>query len=161
MVSTSETSEFAVRTLPAGAVAYQTFSGTIPSIEPVISSVRSWVVTMGYKPEGPVAVEIHGKPWEDPTSEFDFEVQLPVGSNAKADPSDRVQIKTFEPTRAVVMTMYGASDIANLSDPLGRMIDWMREHNHQPTREVVRWVEVTDPTKVSIEEQTTELQYLI
>ena len=66
------------RQLPAGPIAYQQFHGTIPSIESVTASVRSWVVTMGFRPTGPMAVEIQGAPAADLSEEYDVEVQLPV-----------------------------------------------------------------------------------
>ncbi len=152
--------EFEVRKLDAGQVAYQQFHGTIASIESVTSSVRSWVVTMGYKPEGPMAVEINGTPSPGDTSEYDIEVQLPVGSNAKAHPSDKVQIKPFEATDAVVMTLRGPWDLTNIGEPVSQMQEWMREKNLQASS-VVRWVEITDPTKVALDEQLTEVQYLV
>jgi effector-binding domain-containing protein len=77
------------RRLPAGTVAYRQYHGTIPSIESVTSAVRSWVVTMGYKPQGPTAVEIAGTPSGDLGEEYAIEVQLPVGEHAKADPPTR------------------------------------------------------------------------
>lgn len=154
------TSDFEIRNLEAGQVAFQQFRGTLPSIESVTSSVRSWVVTMGFRPEGPMAVEIHGVPTGATGEEFEMEVQLPVSGSAKAHPSDRVQIKPFEATRAVVMTVRGPCELAGLSEPLGRMQEWMKGQNLQPGP-VVRWVEITDPAKVALDEQMTEIQYLL
>ena len=152
--------EIELRQLDAGQVAYQQFHGTIASIESVTSSVRSWVVTMGYKPEGPIAIEINGTPSPGDTAEYDIEVQLPVGANAKAHPSDKVQIKPFEAAQAVVMTLRGPYDITSIAEPLSQMQQWIREKNLS-TNDVVRWVEITDPTKVSLDEQTTEIQFLV
>lgn len=152
--------EIEMRQLEAGQVAYQQFHGTLASIESVTSNVRSWVVTMGYKPEGPMAVEINGTPAAGDTSEYDIEVQLPVGANAKAHPSDKVQIKPFAGTQAVVMTLRGPYDLTNIGEPLGQMQSWINEKGLPPSP-VVRWVEVTDPTKVSPDEQVTEIQYLV
>lgn len=151
-----------VRDLPGQTIAYQCFQGTLPSIESATSSVRSWVVTMGYKPQGPVAVEIEGRPWEDPGADYSVEVQLPVEERAKAHPTDHVQIKRFEPTRAVVMTLHGPCELAHLGEPLQHLAAWMREHNYED-RDAgkVRWVEITDPTKVATEDQVTEIQELI
>lgn len=160
MVAGQDQQEIEVRRLPAGQVAYQTFRGTIASIESITSSVRSWVVTMGYKPEGPMAIEITGSPTDDKAAEYDVEVQLPVGANAKADPSDRVQIKPFAESEAVVMTLRGPYDLTNIAEPLGQMRQWVQQKGLQ-TSDVVRWVEVTDPTKVALEEQTTEVQFLV
>jgi DNA gyrase inhibitor GyrI len=157
MVATSATE---IRRLPSHTLAYQTHRGTIASIESVTSSVRSWVVTMGYRVEGPMAVEIAGEPTDDATQEYDMEIQLPVESRAKAHPSDHVQIKPFDETEAVVMTLNGPWELTHLSEPLSQMKQWMQDHNVQP-RPVVRWVEVTDPTKVTTQEQVTELQYLV
>ena len=156
----SQGQEIEVRRLPAGQVAYQSFHGTIPSIESVTSSVRSWVVTMGYKPEGPMTVEIQGTPSADATAEYDIEVQLPVGANAKAHPSDKVQIKPFVETDAVVMTLRGPNDLTSVAGPIEAMRSWIQEKNLQ-TIDRVRWVEVTDPAKVSPEDQITEVQFLV
>ncbi len=155
-----QSQQIELRQLPAGQVAYQQFHGTIASIESVTSSVRSWVVTMGYKPEGPMAVEINGTPSPGDTSEYDIEVQLPVGPNAKAHPSDKVQIKPFAATEAVVMTLRGPCELTHLDEPLAQIKQWMQEKN-LPQGEVVRWVEITDPAKVALDEQVTELQYLL
>jgi len=161
MVAANQPAEIERRSLEAGAVAYQQFHGTIASIESVTSSVRSWVVTMGYKPEGPTAVEINGEPnADDATAQYDIEVQLPVGPNAKAHPSDHVQIKPFAATDAIVMTLRGPSELTSIGGPLEQMKSWMQERNVAPGP-VVRWVEVTDPAKVSPDEQITEVQYLI
>src|SRR3712207_5761109 len=54
-----------LRQQEGGTVAYQQFRGTIAAIESATSGVRSWVVTMGFKPEGPMAVEITGDPTGD------------------------------------------------------------------------------------------------
>ncbi len=150
----------AVRQLPAGTVAYRQFHGTIPSIESVTSSVRSWVVTMGFTPQGPMAVEITGTPSAALSEEYDIEVQLPVGENAKADPSDMVQVKAFTATEAVVLTLRGPYELTHIAEPLARMREWSAAQQLQPSA-VVRWVEITDPTKVSPEEQTTEVQFLL
>jgi hypothetical protein len=107
-----------------------------------------------------MAVEVTGEPSEDLTQEYDIEVQLPVSDNAKSHPSDKVQIKRFEPADAVVMTLYGPNELTKLAEPLARMKEWMQGQNLQPGP-VVRWVEVTDPAKVSLEEQVTEIQYLL
>lgn len=155
------TSDIERRHLDGGTVAYQQFRGTVASIESVTSGVRSWVVTMGFKPEGPLAVEISGVPTIDGTQEYDIEVQLPVGSNAKAHPSDKVQIKPFEPVDAVVMTLHGPAELTGMAEPVARLQAWMSEQNVTPTSSVVRWVEVTDPAKVSLDEQVTEIQYLL
>ncbi len=160
MVSSQDQQQIEVRRLPAGQVAYQTFHGTIPSIESVTSSVRSWVVTMGYKPEGPMAIEIMGSPTEDKTSEYDIEVQIPVGASAKADPSDRVQIKPFAEAEAAVMTLRGPHELTGIAVPLAQMREMIQQKGLQ-TGEAVRWVEVTDPTKVGLDEQKTELQILV
>jgi effector-binding domain-containing protein len=157
MVSTSD---IQVRHLPGGNVAYQTFRGTIPSIEAVISSVRSWAVTMGFKPAGPVAVEVTGVPTDDLTQEYDMEVQLPLGPEAKSHPSDRVQIKPFAETDAVVMTLHGPHELTRLAEPLGELQEWMQGQNLQPGP-VVRWVEITDPAKSGQDEHITEVQYLV
>lgn len=154
------TTAIEVRHLEGATIAYQAFHGTIPSIESVTSGVRSWVVTMGYTPQGPVAVEITGEPSEDLAQEYDIEVQLPVSDNARSHPSDKVQVKRFEPTDAVVMTLRGPHELTKLAEPLARMKEWMRDQNIEPGP-VVRWVEVTDPAKVSPEEQITEVQYLV
>lgn len=161
MVSANQSTEIERRSLPAGAVAYQQFHGTIASIESATSSVRSWVVTMGYKPEGPTAVEINGVPTaDDATAQYDIEVQLPVGPNAKAAPSDQVQIKPFAATDAIVMTLRGPCELTSITGPLEQMQSWMQERNVTPGP-VVRWVEITDPAKVSPDEQVTEVQYLV
>jgi DNA gyrase inhibitor GyrI len=157
---TSQGQEIEVRRLPAGQVAYQTFRGTVPSIESVTSSVRSWVVTMGFQPQGPMAVEILGTPTDEPGTEFDIEVQLPVGENAKAHPSDKVQIKPFMETDAVVMTLRGPYELTGITAPLEEMRRWVQEKGMPPS-DVVRWVEVTDPAKVSPQDQITEVQYLV
>jgi DNA gyrase inhibitor GyrI len=156
----SQGQEIEVRRLPGGQIAYQTFHGTIPSIESATSSVRSWAVTMGYAPQGPMAVEVHGTPTSDLTAEYDVEVQLPVGDNAKAHPSDKVQIKPFEETDAVVMTLRGPAELTHLAEPLEGMRRWMQE-NGIASNEVVRWVEITDPAKVSPQDQITEVQSLV
>jgi len=152
--------EIEIRHLDGGNIAYQRFHGTIPSIETATSSVRSWVVTMGYKPEGPMAVEVSGEPSTDLSQEYDIEVQLPVGANAKADPSDHVQIKPFEATDAVVMTLRGPYELTGIGAPLAQMREWMSGRSLQ-TGDVVRWVEITDPAKVSPGEQLTEVQCLV
>lgn len=152
--------EIEVREMPAHTVAYSTLHGTIASMETAVSSVRSWAVTMGYTPQGPIAVEFSEAPGGNPAQEYDIEIQLPVPANAKAHPSDYAQIKQFEPTRAVVMTLRGPTDITNLAEPLEQMRGWMRDKDIRPGA-AVRWVEVTDPTKVSVDQQVTELQYLI
>jgi effector-binding domain-containing protein len=157
---TSQEQQIEVRRLPAGKIAYQPFHGTIASIESVTSSVRSWVVTMGFTAEGPLAVEIHGTPSEDREQEYEIEVQLPVSGNASAHPSDKVQIKPFEETDAVVMTLHGPYELTNIREPLSHMREWI-ESNQFRTADIVRWVEVTDPTKVSLEEQITEVQFLV
>ena len=149
-----------LRHLDAGQVAYERFHGTLASIESVTSQVRSWVVTMGYRPMGPMAVEIHGDPSADIKQEYDIEVQLPVGPNAKADPSYRVQIKPFEATDAAVLTVRGPIELTNLGEPLARLKEWMESQNLQPGP-AVRWVEITDPAKVALDEQVTEIQYLV
>lgn len=156
----SQDQQIEVRRLPAGQIAYQTFHGTIPSIESATSTVRSWVVTMGFQPQGPMAVEIPGTPTADLTAEYDIEVQLPVGENAKAHPSDKVQVKPFAETDAVVMTLRGPHELTNLAQPLEEMRRWMQENGFAPG-EVVRWVEVTDPAKVTPQEQVTEVQFLV
>ncbi len=148
------------RQLPAGSVAYQQFRGTIPSIESVTASVRSWVVTMGFTPTGPMAVEIRGVPSADVTEEYDVEVQLPVEERARADPSDKVQIKPFAATDAVVLTLQGPHELARIGEPLQELRQWAAAQGLQ-TREVVRWVELTDPTKVAPAEQLTEVQLLV
>jgi effector-binding domain-containing protein len=148
------------RRLPAGTVAYRQYHGTIPSIESVTSSVRSWVVTMGFTPQGPMAVEITGTPSADLAEEYDIEVQLPVGENAKADPTDAVQVKPFVATEAVVLTLRGPYELTNIAEPLARMRAWCAAQGLQPS-DVVRWVEITDPTKVAPEEQRTEVQFLL
>jgi hypothetical protein len=107
-----------------------------------------------------MAVEVTGEPTEDLAQEYDIEVQLPVNENARSHPSDKVQIKRFEPTDAVVMTLRGPHELTKLAEPLARMKEWMRAQNIEPGP-VVRWVEVTDPAKVSLEDQVTEIQYLI
>ena len=157
---TSQEQSIEVRRLPATMVAYQQFHGTIPSIESVTSSVRSWVVTMGYAATGPMAVEIQGTPSDNLAEEYDIEVQLPVSDNAKADPSDRVQIKPFVETDAVVMTLRGPFELTNIGEPLARLREWISGRN-LTTNDVVRWVEVTDPAKVTLEEQVTEVQFLV
>jgi hypothetical protein len=115
---------------------------------------------MGYRTVGPLAIEIDGEPTTDPAQEYDLEIQLPLESRATAAPSDRVQIKPFEETDAVVMTLNGPWEITNLAEPLAQVKAWMEEHRIPP-RAVVRWVEVTDPSKVASTEQVTELQYLL
>jgi effector-binding domain-containing protein len=154
------TTDIERRHLDGATIAYQQFRGTVPSIESVTSGVRSWVVTMGFKPQGPMAIEVTGEPSEDLAQEYDVEVQLPVSDNAKSHPSDKVQIKRFEPADAVVMTLHGPHELTKLAAPLARMTEWMQGQNLQPGP-VVRWVEVTDPAKVSPEEQVTEVQYLL
>ena len=148
------------RQLPAGSIAYQQFRGTIPSIESVTASVRSWVVTMGFRPTGPMAVEIAGTPSDDLTEEYDVEVQLPVEERARAHPTDKVQIKPFAATDAVVLTLRGPHELARIGEPLQELREWLAAQGVQTT-EVVRWVEVTDPTTVAPAEQLTELQVLV
>ena len=148
------------RQLPAGLIAYQQFHGTIPSIESVTASVRSWVVTMGFTPTGPMAVEIHGTPAADLATEYDVEVQLPVDDRARAHPTDKVQIKPFAATDAVVLTLQGPHELAHIGEPLTQLRQWITAQGLR-TREVVRWVELTDPTKVTPEEQRTEMQLLV
>lgn len=148
------------RQLPAGSIAYQQFHGTIPSIESVTASVRSWVVTMGFRPTGPMAVEIHGTPSDDLTEEYDVEVQLPVEDRARADPTDKVQIKPFAATDAVVLTLQGPHELARIDAPLTELRQWAAAQGLQ-TRAVVRWVELTDPTTVAPAEQLTEVQFLV
>ena len=144
------------RQLPAGPIAYQQFHGTIPSIESITASVRSWVVTMGFTPTGPMAVEIRGTPSADLSEEYDVEVQLPVEERARADPSDKVQIKPFAATDAVVLTLQGPHELTHIGAPLQELRQWVAGQGLQ-TREVVRWVELTDPTKVTPDEQRTEV----
>jgi effector-binding domain-containing protein len=156
----SQGQQIEVRRLPAGKVAYQTFRGTIPSIESVTSSVRSWVVTMGYKPAGPMAIELNTTPGEDLATEYEIEVQMPVTGEAKADPSDRVQIKEFAETDAVVMTLYGPHEITSITEPVSQMRGYISSQGLN-ARDVVRWVEITDPAKVSLDEQVTEVQFLV
>jgi hypothetical protein len=115
---------------------------------------------MGFQPEGPVAVEIMGTPTTDLTAEYDLEVQLPVGDNAKAHPSDKVQVKPFEETDAVVMTLRGPHELTHLAEPLEGMHRWMQDKG-LARGEVVRWVEITDPAKVSPQDQVTEVQFLV
>ncbi len=148
------------RQLPAGSIAYRQFHGTIPSIESVTASVRSWVVTMGFTPTGPMAVEIRGVPSADVTEEYDVEVQLPVEDRARAHPTDKVQIKPFAATDAVVLTLQGPHELAHIDAPLAQLREWVTTQGLR-TREVVRWVELTDPTKVTPEEQRTEVQLLV
>jgi effector-binding domain-containing protein len=148
------------RQLPAGSIAYQQFHGTIPSIESVTASVRSWVVTMGFRATGPMAVEIQGTPSADLSDEYDVEVQLPVDDRARADPSDKVQIKPFAATDAVVLTLQGPYELTHIDAPLAALRQWVAAQGLQ-TSEVVRWVEVTDPTKVAPDEQRTEVQFLV
>jgi effector-binding domain-containing protein len=148
------------RQLPAGSIAYQQFHGTIPSIESVTASVRSWVVTMGFTPTGPMAVEIAGTPSADLSDEYDVEVQLPVEERARADPSDKVQIKPFAATGAVVLTLQGPHELTHIGAPLAQLREWVTAQGLR-TREVVRWVELTDPTKVAPAEQLTEVQLLV
>jgi len=157
-MNASENTE--VRNLPGCTVAYQTFKGTLPSIESATSLVRSWAVTMGYTPQGPMAVEVTGDPGDDLAQEYEIEVQLPVPDTAKADPSDKVQIKRFEQTEAAVMTLHGPHDLTNFATPLAQMREWLRGQNIE-SGQVVRWVEITDPTKVGPEEQITEVQCLV
>ncbi len=149
-----------VRPLPAATIAYQPFHGTIPSIESVTASVRSWVVTMGYTPQGPMAVEIHGTPSTDLSEEYDVEVQLPVDDRATAHPTDKVQIKPFAATDAVVMTLQGPYELTHIGEPLARLREWITAQGLR-TSSVVRWVELTDPTKVTPDEQRTEVQFLV
>jgi len=87
-------------------------------------------------------------------------VQLPVGANAKAHPSDKVQIKPFVETDAVVMTLRGPNDLTSVAGPIEEMRRWIQEKNLQ-TIDRVRWVEITDPAKVSPQEQVTEVQFLV
>ena len=148
------------RQLPAGSIAYQQFRGTIPSIESVTASVRSWVVTMGFTPQGPMAVEIAGTPSDDLTEEYDVEVQLPVDDRARAHPTDKVQIKPFAATDAVVLTLQGPHELTHIDAPLAQLREWVTAQGLR-TREVVRWVELTDPTKVTPDEQLTEVQFLV
>ena len=154
------TSDIQIRHLPRRTVAYQQYRGTLPSIESATNRVESWVVTMGYKPEGPMAVEIHGEPTSDLSQEYEMEIQLPVGEHAKAHPQDRVQIKSFEEADAVVMTVRGPCELTNLGESLVRLKEWMQRENLEPGP-AVRWVEITDPAKVSPDEQITEIQYLV
>jgi effector-binding domain-containing protein len=156
----SQGQQIEVRRLPAGKVAYQTFRGTIPSIESVTSSVRSWVVTMGYKPAGPMAVELNTTPGPDLATEYDIEVQLPVTGEAKADPSDKVQIKEFAETDAVVLTLNGPHELTHIAEPVEQMRQFINSQGLN-ARDVVRWVEVTDPAKASLDEQVTEVQFLV
>src|SRR3712207_6344257 len=128
------------RRLPAGLIAYQQFRGTIPSIESVTASVRSWVVTMGFRPAGPMAVEIRGTPSTDLTEEYDVEVQLPVEERARAHPTDKVQIKPFAATDAVVMTLQGPYELTHIGEPLARLREWITAQGLR-TSSVVRWVE--------------------
>lgn len=148
------------RQLPAGTIAYQQFHGTIPSIESVTASVRSWVVTMGFTPTGPMAVEIHGTPSTDLAEEYDVEVQLPVDDRAQAHPTDKVQIKPFAATEAVVLTLQGPHELTHIDAPLAALRQWVTAQGLR-TSAVVRWVEVTDPTKVAPDEQRTEVQFLV
>jgi hypothetical protein len=154
------TTQIQTRHLPAQTIAYQKLRGTIASIESATSAVRSWAVTMGYEPQGPVAVEISGEPGADRAAEYDFEVHLPVEDSARAHPDDQVQIKRFEATDAAIMTLNGPFDIGGIGEPLGRMRAWLSERNARGGS-MVRWVEVTDPTKVSPDEQVTEIQILV
>lgn len=148
------------RQLPAGSIAYQQFHGTIPSIASVTASVRSWVVTMGFTATGPMAVEIVGTPSADLSEEYDVEVQLPVDDRARADPTDKVQVKPFAATDAVVLTLQGPHELTHIDAPLAELRQWVAAQGLR-TREVVRWVEVTDPTKVAPDEQCTEVQFLV
>lgn len=154
------TAEIEVRALPAHTVAWQRFRGTVPSIEAHTAAVRSWVVTMGYKVMGPLAVEFDSEPVADTSVEYDIEIQLPVEDRAKAVPEDQVQVKRFEPTEAAVITLHGPWEVTGLSEPLGQLRAWMQQQDLRPGG-TVRWVEITDPTRVAVGEQLTEIQYLV
>lgn len=154
------TAEIEVRTLPAHTVAWQQFRGTIPSIEAHTAAVRSWVVTMGYKVMGPLAVEFSSEPVADTLAEYDIEIQLPVEERARAVPEDQVQVKPFVPVEAAVITLHGPWEVTGLAEPLGQLRAWMQQQGLRPGG-TVRWVEVTDPTRVSTDEQLTEIQYLV
>jgi|SRR5579884_2611300 effector-binding domain-containing protein len=154
------TSDIEVRRLPAQTVAHRRYRGTLPSIEPAINELRSWVVTMGYSPQGPLAIQIAGQPTGDPGTEYDLDVQLPVQDDARTAPSDLVQVARLEETDAAVLTIHGPCDVMSLDEPLRRLRDWMGERG-LAAAEVVRWVEVTDPTKVAPDEMITELQELL
>ncbi len=154
------TPEIEVRHLPAQTIAYRAYRGTLASIESETTAIRSWAATMGYQPRGPLALEIEGDPSGDASSEYDIEIHLPLSDDATAAPSDQFQIKRFEPTDAAVMTLHGPFQLAHLSEPLDQMRSWLRARSAEPTT-VVRWVEVTDPTKVSPDEQVTEVQHLL
>lgn len=154
------TADVEVRHLPEQTVAYQQFRGTIASLEAAITAVRSWVVTMGYHPQGPLAIQITGEPGDDPLLEYDIEVQLPVEEDTRASPADLVQVKRLEPADAAVLTLHGPADLIHVHIPFARLQQWLRERGIQAPA-VLRWVEVTDPTKVTAEQQVTELQYLV
>jgi hypothetical protein len=140
-------------------VAYQRLHGTLHAIEPAVAAVRSWVVTMGFKPQGPLAIELDREPSDDAAEEYDVEVQLPVPDNAKAHPSDQVQIKPFAPVDAAVLTIHGPFEFARLAEPVAVLRQALAGEGRKGLR--IRYVELTDPTKVGGEEQTTEVQYLI
>jgi len=152
--------EVEMRALPAHTVAWQRVHGTIASVENHTSAVRSWTVTMGYHPAGPLAVEFSSEPSADATAEYDIEIQLPVEDTARAHPDDQVQIKRFEPTEAAVITLHGPWELTGLAEPLGRLRAWMQGEGLRPQGSV-RWVEVTDPARVTSDEQLTEIQYLV
>lgn len=154
------TAEIEVRALPAHTVAWQRFHSTVPSIEAHTAAVRSWVVTMGYKVLGPLAVEFSSEPVADTSVEYDIEIQLPVEDRAKAVPEDQIQIKRFEPAEAAVITLHGPWEVTGLAEPLGQLRAWMQERGLRPGN-AIRWVEITDPTRVSAGEQLTEIQYLV
>jgi hypothetical protein len=59
----------------------------------------------------------------------------------------------------VVLTLRGPYELTKIAEPLTRMRAWCAAAGLRPSA-VVRWVEITDPTKVSPEEQTTEVQFL-
>ncbi len=149
-----------MRPLMAHKVAYERVHGTVAALEAAVSGVRSWVVTMGYQATGPVAIEVTGEPSADLSVDYDFEVQVPVEDGARAHTSDHVQIKPFEQTNAAVMTLHGPYDLTSIAEPLGRLRSWMTERGIMPGS-TVRWVEVTDPARVTAGEQVTELQYLV
>jgi hypothetical protein len=159
MVSTSNIER---RQLGDETLAYQKFHGTLASVESLTSVVRSWVVTMGLKATGPLAIELEGEPTDDLTRTYDIEVQLPVSgeAQAKVHPSDRVQLKRFEPTAAAILTLHGPHELTKVSEELRRIRAWMDEQNLKPGPRV-RWVELTDPTKVALDDQRVELQYLL
>ncbi len=150
----------ALERLPAHMVAYEQLRGTVAALEAAVSGVRSWVVTMGYRAVGPVAIEITGEPSADHAAVYDFEIQVPIEEGARAHASDRVQIKRFEESDAAVMTLHGPYDVTSIAEPLGRLRAWMQERQIIPGN-TVRWVEVTDPSRVTAGEQVTALQYLV